>query len=145
MLQGSLHFLTLKVRILKVLTLCESKATLPYTNNRSHNEPSLYNSKTMMYLFTVGILWHEEFFNCYIHSLITPVGIGIGIAVTESSNIEGSFVAILQALAAGTLVYVVFFEVLEKERVKKQNFDSKKQLWCQLYGVIQVKLQNEFL
>ena len=78
-----------------------------------------------------------------IFSLITPVGIGIGIAVTESSNVEGGFVAILQALAAGTLVYVVFFEVLEKERVKKHNLGSKKQLWCQLYGVIQVKLQNE--
>jgi len=73
-----------------------------------------------------------------IFSLITPVGIGIGIAVTESSNVEGGFVAILQALAAGTLVYVVFFEVLEKERVKKHNLGSKKQLWCQLYGVIQV-------
>merc|ERR1711992_254357 len=71
-------------------------------------------------------------------SLITPVGIGIGIVVTESSNIEGSFVAILQALAAGTLLYVVFFEVLEKERVKKHNLGSKKQSWCQLYGVIQV-------
>merc|ERR1711899_209687 len=73
-----------------------------------------------------------------IFSLITPVGIGIGIAVTESSNVEGGFVAILQALAAGTLVYVAFFEVLEKERVKKHNLGSKKQLWCQLYGVIQV-------
>ena len=29
MLHGSLQFHTLKVRILKVLTLCESKATLP--------------------------------------------------------------------------------------------------------------------
>ena len=75
-----------------------------------------------------------------IFSLITPVGIGIGIAVTESSNIEGSFVAILQALAAGTLVYVVFFEVLEKERVKKHNLGSKNQSWCQLYGVIQVNI-----
>ena len=75
-----------------------------------------------------------------IFSLITPVGIGIGIVVTESSNVEGSFVAILQALAAGTLVYVVFFEVLEKERVKKHNLGSKNQSWCQLYGVIQVNI-----
>merc|ERR1719436_853021 len=72
-------------------------------------------------------------------SMITPIGIAIGIAVTEGSNIEGSpSVAILQALAAGTLIYVVFFEVLEKERVKKRELDSKTQYWCQLYGVIQV-------
>jgi len=72
-------------------------------------------------------------------SLITPIGIGIGIAVTESSNLEGSSsVAILQALAAGTLVYVVYFEVLEKEREKKRDLDSNTQSWRQLYGVIQV-------
>merc|ERR1712156_879229 len=66
----------------------------------------------------------------------------LGIIIPD--NFQAAFrgfmvvVAILQALAAGTLVYVVFFEVLEKERVKKHNLGSKKQLWCQLYGVIQV-------
>ena len=65
-------------------------------------------------------------------SLITPVGIGIGIALTETateeSNLQNSAVAILQGLAAGTLIYVVFFEVLEKERAKKTH------------GLIQVRL-----
>ena len=58
-------------------------------------------------------------------SLMTPLGIGIGIALT-SVSIEGSGtrtveVAVLHGLAAGTLVYVVFFEILEKERSKKTN------------------------
>ena len=76
--------------------------------------------------------------------MITPIGIAIGIAVTEGSNIEGSpSVAILQALAAGTLIYVVFFEVLEKERPKRHHsteggLETKSKKLHQLYGVIQV-------
>merc|ERR1712012_180413 len=58
-------------------------------------------------------------------SLMTPLGIGIGIALA-SVSVEGSGtrtveVAVLHGLAAGTLVYVVFFEILEKERSKKSN------------------------
>ena len=58
-----------------------------------------------------------------VFSLITPLGIGIGIALTENDDAElhDSSVAILNGLAAGTLIYVVFFEVLEKERQKKTN------------------------
>ena len=59
-------------------------------------------------------------------SLMTPLGIGIGAALTEtvSDGHDGSRtvpVAVLQGLAAGTLVYVVFFEILEKERAKKTH------------------------
>ena len=58
-------------------------------------------------------------------SLITPVGIGVGIALTETasedSNLQNAAVTVLQGLAAGTLIYVVFFEVLEKERMKHSN------------------------
>ena len=58
-------------------------------------------------------------------SLITPVGIGVGIALTETasedSSLQNAVVTVLQGLAAGTLIYVVFFEVLEKERMKNSN------------------------
>jgi zinc transporter 1/2/3 len=58
-------------------------------------------------------------------ALITPLGIGIGIALTETatddSSLQNVVVTVLQGLAAGTLIYVVFFEVLEKERLKKSN------------------------
>ena len=58
-------------------------------------------------------------------SLITPVGIGVGIALTETasedSSLQNAAVTVLQGLAAGTLIYVVFFEVLEKERMKHSN------------------------
>ena len=58
-------------------------------------------------------------------SLISPVGVAIGIALIETleseASAQGSLVVILQGLAAGTLLYVVFFEVIEKERVKGTN------------------------
>lgn len=54
--------------------------------------------------------------------LITPIGVAIGIAVTEYSHDQSPAhlltIAILQGLAAGTLLYVTFLEVLERERRK---------------------------
>ncbi|KAK3908055.1 Zinc transporter ZIP1 [Frankliniella fusca] len=51
-------------------------------------------------------------------ALVSPLGIGVGILVTESySGVEGGIVpAFLQGLASGTLLYVVFFEILERQR-----------------------------
>merc|ERR1711997_1121824 len=56
-----------------------------------------------------------------IFSLITPLGIGIGMGMAsiQSTAIQSPTVTVFQGLAAGTLLYVVFFEVLEKERLKK--------------------------
>ena len=55
-------------------------------------------------------------------ALISPIGVGIGIAISETvpdeASLQGSLVTILQALATGTLLYVVFFEVIERERLK---------------------------
>ena len=40
---------------------------------------------------------------------------------SSESSLQNAAVTVLQGLAAGTLIYVVFFEVLEKERLKKSN------------------------
>ncbi len=68
---------------------------------------------------------------------MTPLGIGIGIALTETAeeeaNVQSVAVAVLQGLAAGTLLYVVFFEVLERERMKHSN------------GLIQVQITESKL
>lgn len=50
-------------------------------------------------------------------AVVSPMGIGIGIALSESSteNMEVASV-FLQGLASGTLLYVVFFEILQKDR-----------------------------
>lgn len=49
---------------------------------------------------------------------VSPIGIGIGILVSGGG--DGGFsnvtAAILQGLASGTLLYVVFFEILSKDR-----------------------------
>merc|ERR1719427_264479 len=55
-------------------------------------------------------------------ALISPVGAGIGILLSETVKSEAEtqtvVVTVLQGLATGTLLYVVFFEVIEKERQK---------------------------
>ncbi|XP_044269653.1 zinc transporter ZIP1-like [Tribolium madens] len=53
----------------------------------------------------------------FIFAVVSPLGIGIGIAVTEKSESSTTMVSvILQGLASGTLLYVVFFEILREER-----------------------------
>lgn len=52
-------------------------------------------------------------------ALVTPLGIGIGILLSEDSSdlsTASPLTTVLQGMAAGTLLYVVFFEVLQKER-----------------------------
>jgi len=55
-------------------------------------------------------------------AIISPVGAAIGIAISETVESEAETqtvtITVLQALATGTLLYVVFFEVIEKERQK---------------------------
>lgn len=63
----------------------------------------------------------------FIFAVISPIGIGIGIALTEAGTtaeddpVQGRAITILHGLATGTLLYIVFFEVLEKERQKGTN------------------------
>lgn len=57
--------------------------------------------------------------------LITPIGVAIGIVITEyfddPTPSHTLTIAILQGVAAGTLLYVTFLEVLERERGKPGN------------------------
>lgn len=62
-------------------------------------------------------------FNIVILALTTPLGIVIGILVTEhvdeNSGVQAVVIGVLQGLAAGTLLYVSFYEVLEKDKLAK--------------------------
>ena len=52
---------------------------------------------------------------------VSPIGIGIGMALTdpgEADNINMTALIVVQGIATGSLLYVVFFEILEKERQK---------------------------
>ena len=55
-----------------------------------------------------------------VFSLISSLGIGVGIVITqlEAGSVEGEVTASLQGVAAGTILYVVMFEVLNRERAK---------------------------
>lgn len=52
-------------------------------------------------------------------AIITPIGIAIGIAVSHKDGAadNGLVSMILQGIACGTLLYVVFFEILSKQHV----------------------------
>lgn len=57
----------------------------------------------MVYVFTFAI--------------VSPMGIGIGIGISDTENISTTIASvILQGLASGTLLYVVFFEILQSDR-----------------------------
>ncbi|XP_070505567.1 zinc transporter ZIP3-like [Chironomus tepperi] len=54
----------------------------------------------------------------FIYAIVSPLGIAIGIWVTNAGDSDGFSIAsvILQGLAAGTLLYVIFFEILAKHK-----------------------------
>ena len=63
-------------------------------------------------------------------ALVTPLGVFIGMIITEYVTSDSSsmlfVIGILQGLAGGTLLYITFFEVLDKEKLAKLGMGS---LW----------------
>ena len=71
----------------------------------------LHQAKTPVILYVSYII---------IFALVTPIGMGIGIAIStlQVSSAYYVSVAVLQGIAGGTILYIVVFEVLERERSK---------------------------
>ncbi|XP_050315098.1 zinc transporter ZIP1-like isoform X1 [Anthonomus grandis grandis] len=68
-------------------------------------------TKTMLVVLYIGTF-----------AVVTPLGIGIGIILSDlESNQENLYCVVLQGMAAGTLLYVVFFEVLSRERDNRHS------------------------
>lgn len=70
-----------------------------------------------------------------IFALVSPLGVGIGAFIMESyGDVKSSslVVGVFQGLAAGTLIYVTFFEVLLKDKSKQKCAYLK--LFCILTG-----------
>ena len=63
---------------------------------------------------------------CYIitYALMSPIGIAIGIGMTSGYvTINSTFdlaIGIIQGLASGTLMYVIVFEVFQREKAKEE-------------------------
>ena len=58
-------------------------------------------------------------------AVVTPVGVVIGILATVDTSAAGPtqdlVIAILSGLAGGTLLYITFYEVLDREKLSKNG------------------------
>ncbi|XP_014473187.1 PREDICTED: uncharacterized protein LOC106743650 isoform X2 [Dinoponera quadriceps] len=77
-----------------------------------------------MELYVAGASTRTTLGYLSIFSMVTPIGIAVGLALghfkNDSENL-GPTPTILQGMAAGTLLYVVFFEVLARERANEKS------------------------
>ena len=104
------HFLIKKLQICHLIAL-SAVATHKYVMSFCVGL-ELYMAKTRSLIYFIYIM---------AFAIMSPIGIGIGLAITENFANEQAYyvsVAVLQALAGGTILYVVVFEVLERERSK---------------------------
>jgi zinc transporter 1/2/3 len=86
----------------------------------------LCNARTRLLIYSAYMI---------IFAIMSPIGTGIGIIITSNSGTGSTYflvVAVLQALAGGTIIYVVVFEVLERERSK--NVSGLAQLFFVILG-----------
>lgn len=82
-----------------------------------------------------------------VYAVMSPIGIGIGIAVTSLVTPDNAayFLAVgaLQAIAGGTILYVVVFEVLQREK-SKQKVPGLMQFLCVTLGFTTMFLVERF-
>jgi len=65
-------------------------------------------------------------------SLVNPIGIGLGMIISETGHADAVTEAVLQGLAAGTILYAVMFEILQRE--KEKNVSGLVQLVAIMVG-----------
>jgi zinc transporter 1/2/3 len=74
-------------------------------------------------LVTSGIRLLNLVLYIVVLSVVSPLGVAIGILVTVHSSsdgpLQGLVVAVLQGIAGGTILYITFFEVLDREKRKE--------------------------
>lgn len=82
---------------------------------------------------------------------VSPIGVGVGMALTspeQEGEMTTTALIVLQGLATGSLLYVVFFEILEKERMKpvpgilQVVFMSMGYIFMILLGLAEVKSER---
>jgi len=78
-------------------------------------------------------------------ALVSPLGVAIGILVTVKSSTEGPTqdltVAVLQGIAGGTILYITFFEVLDREKKKQAGCGIMRLAFILLGFSVMVALQ----
>jgi len=82
------------------------------------------------------------------YAMMSVIGIGIGIGVTSAiEDNEKAYMTttgVLSALAAGTLLYVAVFEILEREK-SKVKVPGLVQLFCVILGFCAIMLVEIFV
>lgn len=73
-------------------------------------------------------------------AVVSPLGIGIGILINHGQETTGPSLvsAILQGFACGTLIYVVFFEILSKNRSGLLAYLALFVGFCVMFGLQQL-------
>lgn len=78
-------------------------------------------------------------------ALVSPLGVAIGILVTVKSSTEGPTqdlaMAVLQGIAGGTILYITFFEVLDREKRKQTGCGIMRLAFILLGFFVMVGLQ----
>ncbi|XP_056591558.1 zinc transporter ZIP3-like [Triplophysa dalaica] len=70
-------------------------------------------------------------------SLMIPMGIGIGMGIETAQNLAGSIISVvLQGLAAGTFLFITFFEILSRELEDKHDRLLKVLFLIMGYGIL---------
>lgn len=70
-------------------------------------------------------------------SLMIPLGIGIGMGIETAQNLAGSIISVvLQGLAAGTFLFITFFEILSRELEDKHDRLLKVLFLILGYGIL---------
>ncbi|KAJ9579487.1 hypothetical protein L9F63_024405, partial [Diploptera punctata] len=72
-------------------------------------------------------------------SLVSPLGVVIGILVT--GTVQDLVVAVLQGIAGGTILYITFFEVLDREKRKETGCGIMRIFFILLGFSVMVTLQ----
>lgn len=84
-----------------------------------------------------GLQLHDASKLAIMVSLMIPLGIGLGMGIESAQNTAASIVSvILQGLAAGTFLFITFFEILSRELEEKHDRLLKVLFLVMGYGVL---------
>ncbi len=74
-------------------------------------------------MIAMGTKRLQIIFYMFTLAFVTPLGVVIGMIITEyvtgQSSTQATVIGLLQGLAGGTLLYITFFEVLDKEKMSR--------------------------
>lgn len=77
-------------------------------------------------------------------AIVSPLGIGIGLILVggEGATGAGVYSVVLQGLASGTLLYVIFFEIWKSDRTGILQYFASVFGFCLMFGL---QLLSEFI